>query len=62
LRLYIRPKIGILVLIEGYEAYMPATFIIDKQGNIENTFIGYRSKEVFEDEITRILKEKNTYN
>ena len=35
---------------------LPTTFIIDKQGNIAKIYIGYRDKEVFEQDITDLLK------
>jgi cytochrome c biogenesis protein CcmG/thiol:disulfide interchange protein DsbE len=34
---------------------IPTTFIIDKRGMIVNRFEGFRSKEVFENEIKRLL-------
>jgi len=34
---------------------IPTTFIIDKSGKIVNRFEGFRSKEVFESEIKRLL-------
>ncbi|MDI6640928.1 MAG: TlpA disulfide reductase family protein [Elusimicrobiota bacterium] len=37
---------------------IPTTFIIDKNGNIRETIIGYRPKEVFENEIKKYIKLK----
>lgn len=34
---------------------IPTTFIIDKQGNIQNKFEGYTKKNVFEKEIKKLL-------
>jgi peroxiredoxin len=34
---------------------IPTTFVIDKSGNIVNRFEGFRSKDVFESEIRRLL-------
>ena len=46
-----------------YQGYLPSaeqggipfTFIIDRQGNIVNHYVGYRPKEVFVDAITPLL-------
>jgi len=37
---------------------IPTTFIIDRKGNIVQKFIGYRPKEVFENEIKKLLSEE----
>jgi peroxiredoxin len=34
---------------------IPTTFIIDKQGNIKNRFVGFTSKGVFEEELKKLL-------
>jgi len=36
---------------------IPTTFIIDQEGNIVNSFIGYREKSVFKAEIEKLLKK-----
>lgn len=38
---------------------IPTTFIVDKKGTIRSKHIGYTSQEVFEEEIEKLLKEKN---
>ena len=35
--------------------YIPTTFIIDQQGDIVKKHVGYVSKEVFEEEIKKML-------
>ena len=35
--------------------YIPTTFIIDRQGNIAEKYVGYTSKEVFEKKIKELL-------
>lgn len=37
---------------------IPTAFLIDQQGNIVNKYIGLRPKEVFENDITELLKPK----
>jgi len=37
---------------------IPTTFIIDRKGNIVQRFIGYRPKDVFENEIKKLLSEE----
>lgn len=39
--------------------YIPTTFIIDRRGNIANKHIGYISREIFEEEIKKLLKRKS---
>jgi peroxiredoxin len=34
---------------------IPTTFVIDKEGNIRNRYIGYRDKEVFEEAVEGLL-------
>ena len=36
---------------------LPTTFLLDKQGKVIQTFIGYRDKSVFHDAISRALAE-----
>ena len=36
---------------------IPTTFVINKKGDIHTKFIGYRPKNIFEDEIKKLLKE-----
>jgi peroxiredoxin len=36
---------------------IPTTFVIDSEGNIRRSYIGYRDKEVFEKDITALLAE-----
>jgi peroxiredoxin len=36
---------------------IPTTFLIDKQGRIANKYVGYHDKEVFEQEIRKLLAE-----
>jgi len=38
--------------------YIPTTFIIDRRGDVAKKHIGYVSKEVFEDEIKKLLSGK----
>ncbi|MBU0599347.1 TlpA family protein disulfide reductase [bacterium] len=37
---------------------IPATFVINQKGDLVKKFIGYRSKEVFENEVKRLIKER----
>jgi cytochrome c biogenesis protein CcmG/thiol:disulfide interchange protein DsbE len=43
----------------GVEA-LPSTFLVDKNGNIAFSHVGLVSKSTYEDEITRLLAEKET--
>jgi len=37
---------------------IPTTFVIDKNGNVRESFVGYRSASTFESVITQLLAEK----
>jgi thioredoxin-related protein len=34
---------------------IPTTFLIDKKGNLVKTYVGYREKEVFVQDLTKLL-------
>lgn len=36
---------------------IPTTFVIGKDGKIYRKYVGYRKKEVFQDDVSRLLKE-----
>ena len=38
--------------------YIPTTFVIDQEGNIKKKHIGYVAKEMFEEEIKELLKQR----
>jgi len=51
-------------IVEAYSKiykimYIPTTFIIDKNGNIYDIYVGYKPKEDFERILTKLLNEKD---
>jgi len=44
-----------LILPEEDRGGIPNTFLIDRQGNIKKTFVGYRDKDTWEAEIKAVL-------
>lgn len=46
---------GIVTEAYGGIRGIPTTFVIDRDGNIREKFVGYRSKEVFEETIKKLL-------
>jgi thiol-disulfide isomerase/thioredoxin len=45
----------VLIQVFGEIKYIPTTFVIDKQGRLHNTHVGYTARSVFEDEIKALL-------
>jgi len=46
-------------VVEKYRGieYIPTTFVIDRDGNIAKKYVGFKSKEVFEAEVKKLLAQ-----